>query len=101
LLLLKALTDKLKKPYQVKSFLHHLTGIQKIVLGRPQSLVLIVFQSSIVNIQLSWSTITMNRIQQKVMHAVHERFQDLETYNFRGVPEVRKFYEPLSSELFT
>jgi len=22
------------------------------------------------------------------MHAVHERFQDLETYNIRGVPEV-------------
>jgi len=24
------------------------------------------------------------------MHAVHERFQDLETYNIRGVPEVQK-----------
>jgi len=34
--------------------------------------------------------ITMNRIQQEVMHAVHERFQELETYNIRGVPEVRK-----------
>ena len=33
-------------------------------------------------------TITMNRIQYEVMHAVHERFQDLETYNIRGVPEV-------------
>jgi len=32
----------------------------------------------------------MNRIQQEVMHAVHERFQELETYNIRGVPEVRK-----------
>jgi len=28
----------------------------------------------------------MNRIQYEVMHAVNERFQDLETYNFRGVP---------------
>ena len=32
--------------------------------------------------------ITVNRIQYEVMHAVHERPQDLETYNFRGVPEV-------------
>jgi len=47
--------------------------------------------------------ITMNRIQQEVMHAVNERFQDLETYNIRGVPEVpdeglRPFARPRSAE---